>query len=317
MYDSLVLKLRNAEAPDADFIGETARCLEITGKHDFGSGLILSGTLDEELKVTASRNGVKIGGSLCKWYLGDNFQSLERKDTQKAIEKLSAIFNLPIDKATVSRIDVAQNYIVKKPTDIYLNHLGSLKHSGRAPVTNSMGTIETLYFYQSNGLLVFYDKIKEQKAKRRPIPEPYQDRHVLRYEQRHTKRLPKCFNVESVTASMLYNEKFYIDILNRYKSNYFAIKKINDITLDFEAMTGKKDLYTMGVLTLVEKIGGELAMAAQIKEAYKSGKLSKKAAFDIRQAVVDACKERSGLTVKNDCIIELDKKVRDAIKFYR
>jgi len=45
--------------------------------------------------------------------------------------------------------------------------------------------LNVLYYYQSRGLLVFYDKIKEQQAKNQLIPELYQNRNVLRYEQRH------------------------------------------------------------------------------------------------------------------------------------
>ncbi|MDR1552590.1 MAG: hypothetical protein LBS69_03885 [Prevotellaceae bacterium] len=317
MYDNLTLKLRNTEATDIDFLNETAKYFDITGKHNFNNETVLSGILHNDFKITANRNGVNISGSLCKYYLGDNFQTLGRSDTQRAIEKLSDRLHLPLVKATVSRLDVAQNLIVNKPVNVYYNHLGELKHSGRAAVTNGAGTIETLYYYQSKGLLIFYDKIKEQKDKRQPIPELYKNSNVLRYEQRYQRRLPKAFNVERVTAAMLYNEKFYINLLDMWKNSYFAIKKINDITLNFENMKGKKDLYTLGLLSLIETAGGELAIITQIKEAYKSGKLTKKADYDMRQAIKAACREKVGITAKNECIFELDKKVNEAVKFYR
>jgi hypothetical protein len=195
--------------------------------------------------------------------------------------------------------------------------LGELKFSKRLPQTNGSGDIEGIYYSQTNGLIVFYNKLKEQKDKRQPIPELYQNSNVLRYEQRYQRRLPKAFNVESVTASMLYNEKFYINLLDKWKNKYFSIKKINDTTLNFENMKGKKDLYTLGVLSLIATAGGELEMITQIKEAAKSGKLSKKAAFDIKQAVTEACSEKVGITAKNGCILELDKKVIEAVKYYR
>jgi hypothetical protein len=323
MYDSLNFKLRNTDVSNIDFLSETPCHFDIKGDHVFENGeRVISGTLgnvsdNNYFEITVSRNGVNIkNGSLCKFYLGDNFQTLGRGDTQRAIEKLSDTLHLPIDKATVSRLDIAQNFIVRNPVQVYYNHLGELKYGNRSPTTEN-GKIETLYYYQSNGLLVFYDKLKEQRAKRRPIPELYQDRHVLRYEQRYKNRLSKTFNVERVTAAMLYNEKFYIDVCNRWRDNYRAIKKINDITLNFGAMKGKKDLYTMGVLSLVETQGGELAMIAQINEAQKSGKIAKKTAFDMRQAVTEACKCKDGITAQNDAILELDKKVNEAVKFYR
>ena len=73
----------------------------------------------------------------------------------------------------------------------------------------------------------------------------------------------------------------------------------------------------MGVLTLINQAGGQVEMIEQINEAQKRGDLTKKQAFDLRQAVNDACKVREGLTVPNEAIQELDKKVMEAVMFYR
>jgi hypothetical protein len=47
----------------------------------------------------------------------------------------------------------------------------------------------------------------------------------------------------------------------------------------------------------------------------KAVNCQKKAAFDLKQAVTAACMEKAGITAKNECILELDKKVRDTEKF--
>jgi hypothetical protein len=159
--------------------------------------------------------------------------------------------------------------------------------------------------------------LNEQKRKSGTIPELYQNRNVLRYEQRYKSRLAKIFNVECVQAAMLYSEEHYIAMLNRWRDTYKSIKKINDITLNFSSMKGKKDLYNLGVLALVQQAGGELAVLEQIKEAQKSNQLSKKAAFDIRQAVVEATKNKADITATNEAIKELDKKIDEAVKYYR
>ena len=324
MYDNVDFKIRIEDVSGIDFLNEVPQYLDkITGEHDFNGDYVVTGILGNNMntnhfKVTISRRGVNIkNGSLCKYYLGDNFKTLGRRDTQEAIGKLSDTLHLPIDSATVSSIDVAQNFIVKQPVQVYYNHFGELKYAGRSPVTNGEGEIETLYYYKSKGVLVFYDKIKEQQSKKQPIPELYQNRNVLRYEQRYKSRLPNVFHVERVTASMLYSEKFYIDLLNSWRDSYYAIKKINDITINIEAMKGKKDLYTLGVLSLIEKAGGELAMMTQIEEAQKSGKIDKKRAYDFRQVVKAACSEKVGISAQNECILELDRKVKEAVKFYR
>ena len=82
-------------------------------------------------------------------------------------------------------------------------------------------------------------------------------------------------------------------------------------------MKSKQQLYKMGVLSLIEQAGGQLQMIEQINEAQKRGELSKKQAFDLRKAINEACKIRDGLTVPNEAIQELDKKVSEAVKYYR
>ena len=108
-----------------------------------------------------------------------------------------------------------------------------------------------------------------------------------------------------------------IDILNRWKDKYKDIQKINDVSLNFQAMKSKQQLYKMGVLSLIEKAGGQIQMIEQIKEAQKRGELTKKQAFDLREAINEACKIKDGLIIPNDAIQELDKKVSEAVKFYR
>lgn len=316
MYDNIDFKLRNTDVSGIDFLAETPQYFEVKGEHYFNESLVVTGELNG-YKITVNNRGVNIkDNSLCKYHLGDNFKSLGRSDTKQAIQSLSDALHLPIEKATVSRIDIAENIIVQHPIDVYYSHLGELKHGKRSTV-QSNNEIEGLYYYQSNGLLVFYNKIKEQKAKGQPIPDLFKNSNVLRYEQRYRKRLPKTFGVERVTGAMLYDERFYMGIIDRWKKSYFDIKKINDTNLNFNVMTTKKDLYTMGVLSLMQMAGGELAMLNQITEAQKRNELTKKQAYDLRQAVTEACKVKEGLTVKSDCIHELDKKIKEAVKFYR
>lgn len=312
MYDSVNLRLLQSDVADVSFLEETATHLQDVGEHQYGNdSIVLTGRLGG-LKISLNEYQLKIkDGSLCKWFLGDNFQTMGRGDVQRAIEKLSDTLHLPVDKATVTRLDVAQNFICKHPPFVYLNHLGALRYATRLQEPSG------LYYQQTGGRLCFYDKNKEQKSKREPIPPLYQNRNVLRYEQRYTQRLATQFNVVNVTGALLYDETFYIEVLKRWRDTYYNIKKINDVTLNFSQMKSKQQLYKMGVLSLVKQAGGELYFMEQIDEAQNSGELTRKQAYDLRQAVKEACKVESGLTVQNEAIKELDRKVADAVKFYR
>lgn len=311
MYDTVNFRLIQSKAGSVDFLAETPCYLENVGEHNYNGDIVITGNL-KGLKISLNRYQIKIkDGSLCKWYLGDNFQTLGRGDTQRAIENLSDTLHIPMSKATVTRLDIAQNFITRHPPEVYLNHLGILKYATRLQELNGV------YYSQTGGRLCFYDKNREQKSNREPIPELYEGRNVLRYEQRYTNRIASQLKVGEVTGTTLYDEVFYIGILNRWKDTYKAIQKINDVSLNFQAMRTKQQLYKMGVLSLIEQAGGQLQMIEQINEAQKRGELSKKQAFDLRQAINEACKIRDGLTVPNEAIQELDKKVSEAVKFYR
>lgn len=313
MYDTVNFKLAKADVGAVDFLEEVPCYLDsqTIGFHDWGGEQVITGSVGG-LKVVANRYQIKIkDGSLCKWHLGDNFKTMGRGDVQAAIERLSDTLHLPIGKATVTRLDVAQNFIVKHPVAVYLNHLGMLKYAKRLQEPDG------LYYHRRLERLCFYDKNKEQRAKCEPIPDLYKDRNVLRYEQRYTKRLPCQLNVEAVTGVLLYDEAFYMALIKRWRDTYNGINKVNDITLNFQAMTSKRQLYKMGVLTMVERVGGEVEMINQINEAQKRGDLTSKQAFDLRKEVKEVCKVKEGLTVESEVITELDKKIIEAVRFYR
>ena len=312
MYDTIFLRLEYGKVQGADFLAETPCYLDNVAEHTFNDGSVaLTGNVGN-LKVSLNSYQVKVrDGSLCKYYMGDNFKTMGRKDTQKAIEKLSDTLHLPMQRASITRIDIAQNFITKYSPDVYFYHLGFLKNHTRLPEPNG------IYYSHTGGRLAFYDKSKEQKSKNEPIPELYNGRHVLRYEQRYTKRIAKQLQMDEVTGEKLYDETFYVNLLRRWKDTYNNIQKINDIVYNFNSMKTKTQLYKMGVLSLIEQAGGQVEMVAQINEAQQRGELTKKQAYDLRQAVIEACKERCGLTIQNEAIMELTKKVNEAVRFYR
>ena len=312
MFDTVNFKLTAADVEGVSFIEETPCYLADVGTHQYNGGeIIVTGNL-AGLSVTASRWQVKVkDGSLCKWYLGDNFKSMGRGDVQRAVERLSDELHLPMNLATVTRLDVACNFSTQYPTEVYINHLGVLAYAKRLLQPSG------LYYQKRDERLCFYDKNREQRARGEPIPDLYRGRNVLRYEQSYTHRLASVLGVPAVTGATLYDERFYIAVLNRWRDTYNAIRKINDIQLNFQAMKTKQQLYRQGVLSLIERAGGEVEFIAQIAEAQKRGELTAKQAHDLRQAVKQACQEREGLTVKSEAIDELNKKVAEAVRFYR
>lgn len=315
MYDTVFFRLTKADANGVDFLEDLPRFLGDVGVHDYRGVTFVSGSLNG-LKVKANACHVDVrGGSLCKFLLGGNYSTMGRKDTQRAIEKLSDSLHLPMDKATVTRMDVAQNLIMKHPVAVYLNRLGVLRNAKRLEAPSGL-----YYRLNKKDCLCLYDKNEEQKSKNGAISDLYTGRNVSRYERRFIQRIAAKFKAVEVTGAMLYDEAFYIQVLNAWKADYQAIQKINDIdtTLNFQMMKTVSQFHRAGVLSLIEKAGGQTQMLNRIKEAQQRGELTKKQALDFRKVVNEACQvKEDGLTAQNEAIKELDRKVADAVKFYR
>ena len=311
MYDTLNFRLTQQEVSEVDFLAETSCHLEDVVEHCKDGLLSITGRLGG-LKISLNRFQLRVnGGSLCKWYLGDNYKTLGRKDTQMALEKLSDTLHLSMEKARVTRLDIAQNFIMQNPPEVYMGHLGILRYAKRLENDGS------LYYKQTDRILCVYDKNREQRSKREPIPELYQGRNVLRYEQRYLGHLERQIRVPEVTGASLFDEAFYVRMLNGWRDTYLMIEKIGDIAINFQDMKTKHDLYNMSVAAMVADAGGEVKVLEQITEAMKRRELTRAQAFRLRQAVREACKVGKGAFVSSGVIEELDKKVKEAVRFYR
>lgn len=311
MYDTVGLRLIIEDGRGVSPMEGIPPLLDrLAGVNHLPGSEYVSGYLGD-LKITARPNSVRVSrGSLCKWHFGDNYQTLDRRGAQVAIEHLSDILHLPMAEADVTRLDFGTNLIMKHPVSAYLGHLGALRYYKRNEASDG------LYYLGYGKGLSFYDKNRERASAGEPIPGLYAGRDVLRYEMRYTEQIPKQLKRPYVTAADLYDRTFFDGMLHRWRDIYKAIQKINDITPDFSMITKKSELNRLGVLALVEKYGGQQKFIGHIKTACATGVLTKKQAHDLRDAVNDACSLRPGTTSTSEFIAELDKKIRDAVKLY-
>lgn len=313
MYDTVYMKLCRYEIPGVLLLKEIPGYLDnVTGEHSYKGFQVLTGYLGS-LGVSIDSGALRINrGSLCKWFLGDNVGKMSRGDTERAIERLSDSLHLPMSRAIITRFDVAQNLIMKHPAAVYVNHLGELRNATR------LIEPDCLYYRQRAGRLAFYDKTKEVMSHRSgEIPEICKSHNILRYERRFEHRLTHYLNEPDITASTLYDEKFYIKVVDFWHNAYKDIEKINNISINPQAMRSKRQFDIAARLALVEKFGGEAAFLEILKEKQRQGEVTKKQAFDIRKAIKEACTSGESLTVKSDAIEELDRKIKEAAAYYR
>lgn len=312
MYDTVNLLLPITEAGNVSLIEEIPCYLTDVGVHTHGQdATTITGNLNG-LKVYVSQTQVKVkDGSLCKYLLGDNFQMMRRAEAQQAIEKMSDQLHLPMARARVTRLDVAVNLVMQHPVGVYINHLGTMRYKTRYVEPNGLCYIAKLE------RLLFYDKVREQSRKGEFVPEIYRGENLLRCEQRVMQRVAKVLKQQSVTAASLYNEQFYSLMLKRMLSNYQSIKKINDIQLNTEIMKTVSEQNRIGLLSLIERVGGEVAYISLISEAQQRGEITAKQAYDLRSAVRKACEAGGDIVVKSGAIAELDKKISEALRCNR
>ena len=64
-----------------------------------------------------------------------------------------------------------------------------------------------------------------------------------------------------------------MEIVNKWHVNYKSIKKINDISINFEVMRTKKEFDLVARLCFIQQQGGELAMLKQIAKAQKKRRI--------------------------------------------
>ena len=316
MYDTLNMKYYTDDADGVSLLEEvTARLNPDTlSEHQYngGSYVVVAGKLGT-LDVSVSRYRVKVSdSSFAKYYFGSPYKVMGRKDMQMCLEKLSDELHLPMSKAEVTRLDFGQNFVMKADTGVYLNHLGALKGTTRKPLGDG------LYYSGKNVEIAFYNKNREQTRAGNQIPELYKGKQVLRYEYRYMHRLPELLDVPQMTANLLYSESFYMRLVDMWERNFNAIQKLGDININFELMTTKRELYRAALLNLIEQRGGQLAFTESIVEAAKMGKVTAKQKHDLLAAVEDACKiDATGLVVDNECVKELEAKIKQATRFYR
>lgn len=310
MYDTINLWLSSELTGSISLTDYAPQFLDRVTPHQSEDGQpYINGYLDN-YKVSVSGKGISLKGSLAKYFLPDNFHTLTRSDSARAIEKMADELHLPMHQAKVSRIDFAQNFLMDYEPEAYYNYLGECLHYNRQPLDKSL--------YYRNGLRqkLFYNKIAEGKKKKMSLPDVWHGQNVLRYELRFMSRLPDQFNLPKITASTLSNEKFYMGLVSRWIAEYEQINKLNLINFNLSDMNSPKDFFKQLALSKINDIGQSNVM--QLVEDLRARKAFDKPEYysRLKKEIRQLCKTPD-LTTSSDMVAELDKKISAAKRYYR
>jgi hypothetical protein len=217
MYDTLGLWIHGLPNKDAF---ETTRYLDEITERKNKFGYSCSGEF-EGIQVQIREVGVSLWGSIAKFALGNNVETITRNETKLSIERLGDCLHLDIGKAKVTRMDVAGNILTNHKPRMYYRYLGEvplLQRSDEHP--------DTLYYKNGRRQLVFYDKGKEAiKENARKYGVILSHTNLLRYELRFMKGINRQLN-NDVLALTLSNEEFYRDIVRRWHNGFAEIQKL-------------------------------------------------------------------------------------------
>ncbi len=309
--DTISLTLKREQAPNIDFLAEIPPYLtSITSEGISYGKSTINGKLNS-FDVTINEDRIKVrNASLTKFYLGNSLSMMSRSAIKQAIEKMSDTLHLPIEKAEVQKFHFAKNIMLNNEVNLYLDYLGNIGRFSR--LQQPFG----INYKQATKEFAIYDKIRETKHHREPLPAIYKDRYMIRLESRFESNLSKYFKMPSITGHLLYDENFYMAVNDDWYSNYLSIDKLKKFKIDMQKVTTKEQLKLLGVLSLVQMEGGKAQALQNLQERYLKGELTKKQNFDLK-ALIKQSSNMKLQTVESDLILELNQKVKEAVKYYR
>ena len=308
MYDTINLWLSFENITNFN-LSKTLEKLSGITEHTRANETYISGYL-KNYRVNISEQGVSLKGSLAKYFLSDNFKTLNRSDSNKAIEMMSDELSLSIGNASVRRIDFAHNFLMKYDPQAYYNYLGECQYYNRLPQEKS------LYYSNSQRQKLFYNKIAEGKAKGLTLPNVWNGQNVLRYEMRFKSRLPKQFKQTEITASKLSNEKFYMSVFDKWFNEYEAINKLHTINYNLSEMNSPKDFKKQLELFAIKMIGQDKIMQ-EIENMRHLKAFDKPEYYSrLKKEIRELCKTPE-MTKTSELVSELDQKIKRTKSYYR
>ncbi|PSL01920.1 phage/plasmid replication domain-containing protein [Cecembia rubra] len=306
MYDTVHLWIPKDQVCGID-LDRVSNHLKSFTEHQKNDGeRYKSGQLGNSFKVYISEQGISLKGSLAKFLLSDNFQTLKRSESKTAFEKLGDELGLLVNRAKVSRIDFAHNFEMKYRPEIYYPYLGDCQYFKRIAQPNSV------YWTNKNRTKLVYNKVLEAKTKGERISGDWKQKNVLRYEMRYTKRLCENLRQPEIFASTLSDERFYKRMVIHWIQEYNSIHKLNEINLNFDAMNSPKDFIKQLALMKIKEIGQQKVLE-MVEEMREKGTFDKPEYYSrLKKEIREICKMPEQ-TKSTELILELDEKVRQVI----
>lgn len=260
---------------------------------------------DENLTFYITDDYIKLyKGSISKAAIGNNVQSMTTRDLKDTIDGYSDLFHLPLDRASITRLDFGWNIITTQQPKCYYPYLGQLARFHRCTERHS------LYYKQESGRkeIKFYDKRRECKNN---VPTLFKEREVLRYEISYKNHVEQHLKTNDIIVSWLYDYDNTKKLTQTLYSLYKQISKNCDYMIDIDFTKGLKGIDQVGRLLYIENSGGIDNLLEQLDSAQRQGKIPRQQKSKIKEGLLSAISDsnHNSMIAKSELIAELDKKM--------
>jgi len=211
MIDTIHLLYQIKDMVEYEMLKKTLNRLRISSSYKRYDRLYYKAHL-RNLELGLSPQALKIRGSLPKFYLGNNIQTLTPEQIKWSLFQLSDLLQINVFSAEVRRIDIAHCFFLGRPVAHYLDCLEETpefrKYYRVAAQTKS--------FIKENYSIVFYDKKEEAKKDDERISPQYSSSNILRVELQLRKRLAAELQFEEIQAVRLLARGFLAKLVERW-----------------------------------------------------------------------------------------------------
>ena len=80
----------------------------------------------ENLRISVTENRVLCTGSFSKFQKGNNVNPISMEQLKKVINYLSRVLGVPMEKADVLVVDIAENFVMEKSPELYIEKMRNL-----------------------------------------------------------------------------------------------------------------------------------------------------------------------------------------------
>ncbi len=316
MVDTLKFSLWDFER---DLIAEISPNLERVTQHTATNGeYYIYGSVPQILDDFNNENMLQVQvyknrliltkGSLTKWYVSNNIQTLSKQQIFDALNGLQEKIGVSIQDAKITRLDIGVTLKVEEIPQLYFENMGNMRVTNKQQYSNT-----SILYKQIKQEFAFYDKLAEYRDKRKEIPPQVADYNLLRYEHRY--KNIKAILGRELTIKDLYNDEIITLLFDKWQQGFEAISKTNNII--FDVMNNNIDFELLGTLAILDKVGGESEFYRLLKLKQKAGHIDRHRAHRWREKAKKAIEEYRGIEGSNPIMKELAEKILNSKRYFK